>query len=125
MGHDPTNDGRGSNAWAIAPLKSASGRAMLLGNPHLPLTGPLQWYEAHLKCPEFDMAGVSFFGVPIPALGTNGNVAWSFTDNKADIADVYEEKIDPKNPDRYLDSDGQWKTMEKRSFKSGSSRAAH
>jgi acyl-homoserine lactone acylase PvdQ len=115
-GHDPGNDGRGSNAWAIAPSRSASGKAMLLGNPHLPLTGPLQWYEAHLKCPEFDMAGASFFGVPIPAIGTNGKIAWSITDNKADIADVYAEKIDPRDPDRYLDSDGQWKTMEKRSF---------
>jgi len=110
------DSGIGSNAWAIAGSRSASGKAMLLGNPHLPWTGALQWYEAHLKCPEFDIEGVAFFGMPVPALGHNGDIAWSATDNKANTSDVYREKIDPKNPDRYLDSDGQWKTMEKRTF---------
>lgn len=110
------DDGRGSNAWAIAGWRSASGKAMLLGNPHLPWTGPLQWYEAHLKCPEFDFAGVGFFGTPVPALGHNADMAWSATDNKADIANVYREKIDPQDPERYLDSDGQWKKLEKRTF---------
>ena len=115
IGRQP-DSGIGSNAWAIAGSRSASGKAMLLGNPHLPWTGALQWYEAHLKCPEFDMSGVGFFGTPMPALGHNADIAWSATDNRADIVNVYREKIDPQDADRYLDSDGQWKRMEKRAF---------
>lgn len=107
----------GSNAWAVAGSRSASGHAMLLANPHLPWQGDLQWYESHLKCPEFDVAGAAFFGTPVPTLGHNGVVAWTATSNPADTTDIYQEKIDPQNPDRYLDSDGQWKLMERRAFR--------
>lgn len=107
----------GSNAWAIAGQRSASGHAMLLADPHLPWQSDVQWYESHLKCPQFDMAGASFLGMPLPSLGFNGEIAWTATNNDADTADAYVEKIDPKNPDRYLDSDGQWKVMERRSFR--------
>lgn len=107
----------GSNAWAVAGSRSASGHAMLLANPHLPWQGDLQWYESHLKCPAFDVAGASFFGTPLPTLGHNAAIAWTATSNPADTADVYREKIDPQNPDRYLDSDGQWKLMERRTFR--------
>lgn len=107
----------GSNAWAIAGTRSASGHAMLVAGPHLPWKGDLQWYESHLKCPEFDMAGASFFGIPMPSLGHNGEIAWTATNNAADTTDLYLERTDPQNPERYLDSDGQWKTMERRSFR--------
>jgi acyl-homoserine-lactone acylase len=107
----------GSNAWAIAGLRSLSGGAMLLADPHLPWQSDVQWYESHLKCPEFDVAGASFIGSPLPILGHNAEIAWTATNNNADTADLYLEKTDPENPDRYLDSDGQWKPMERRSFK--------
>lgn len=110
-----TPPGEGSNAYAISASRSASGHAMLHGDPHLPWSGENRMgYEAHLKCPEVDMAGTAFFGCPIPMIGHNGNIAWTATNNAANTADVYDERVDPQNPDRYLDSDGQWKTMEKR-----------
>jgi acyl-homoserine-lactone acylase len=107
----------GSNAWAVAGSRSASGHAMLLADPHLPWQSDVQWYESHVKCREFDMAGASFLGIPIPSLGHNGEIAWTATNNGADTADLYLEKTDPNDPDRYLDSDGQWKMMERRSFR--------
>ncbi|MEO7521111.1 MAG: penicillin acylase family protein, partial [Gemmatimonas sp.] len=39
---------RGSNAWAIAPSRSASGKAMLIQNPHLPWGDVFTWMEAQL-----------------------------------------------------------------------------
>src|SRR5215471_10793754 len=42
----------GSNAWAIAPAKSATGHAMLFINPHQPFFGMSQYYEAHLHSEE-------------------------------------------------------------------------
>jgi acyl-homoserine lactone acylase PvdQ len=118
VGGKAVQPGEGSNAYAISASRSASGHAMLHGDPHLPWAGESRMgYEMHLKCPQFDMAGTGFFGNPIPMIGHNGDIAWTATNNAANTADVFEEKIDPKNPDRYLDSDGQWKLMDKRTVR--------
>lgn len=110
--------GVGSNAYAISASRSASGHAMLHGDPHLPWYGENRMgYEVHVKCPGLDMAGTGFFGDPIPMIGHNADVAWTATNNAANTSDVFEEKIDPQNPDKYLDSDGQWKSMEKRTVR--------
>ena len=41
-------DALGSNNWAVAPRRTAAGHALLAGDPHLELTLPSVWYEAHL-----------------------------------------------------------------------------
>lgn len=47
-----TNNAGGSNAWAVAPSRSASGHAMLLANPHLPWApGMLTYFEAQITAP--------------------------------------------------------------------------
>lgn len=110
--------GVGSNAFAISASRSANGHAMLHGDPHLPWYGESRMgYEMHLKCPGLDIAGAAFFGEPTPLIGHNADAAWTATNNAANTSDVFEEKIDPQNPDRYLDSDGQWKLMEKRTVR--------
>ena len=80
----------GSNAWAIAPSRSASGRAMLLANPHLPWGGLFTWFEAHLVAPGLDAYGVTFVGLPFLGVGFNGRLGWSHTVNPIDGADLYE-----------------------------------
>jgi acyl-homoserine lactone acylase PvdQ len=117
-GGPATQPGEGSNAYAVSASRSATGHAMLHADPHLPWYGENRMgYEMHLKCPEFDIAGAAFFGEPTPLIGHNADAAWTATNNAANTADVFEEKIDPQNPDRYLDSDGQWKAMEKRTVR--------
>jgi acyl-homoserine lactone acylase PvdQ len=107
--------GVGSNAFAISASRSADGHSMLHADPHLPWYGENRMgYEVHLKCPGLDVAGAAFFGEPTPLIGHNADAAWTATNNAANTSDVFEEKIDPQNPDRYLDSDGQWKAFEKR-----------
>jgi acyl-homoserine-lactone acylase len=93
----------GSNMWAIAPSKSASGHAMLFINPHLPFFGPWQWYESHLHSDEgWNISGASFFGSCFPTLGHNEYLGWSHTVNDPDIVDLYEiEFDDSKNPLAY------------------------
>jgi acyl-homoserine-lactone acylase len=57
---------QGSNGWAIAPSRSASGHAMLLMNPHLPWpTGWSTYYEIQLKAPGVDLYGASQVGLPV------------------------------------------------------------
>src|SRR3984957_16927933 len=56
----------GSNGWAIAPSRSASDRAMLLMNPHLPWTpGWSTYYEIQLSAPGVDLYGATQVGLPV------------------------------------------------------------
>jgi acyl-homoserine-lactone acylase len=98
----------GSNTWAIAPTKSASGQAMLFINPHQPFFGPGQWIEGHVHSESgWNMAGATFPGSPFPSLGHNDNLGWSHTVNAPDIIDVWTEKFDdPKNPLNYKYGNG-------------------
>lgn len=95
----------GSNAWAIGPSKTKSGKAMLYINPHQPWFGFGQFYEAHQRSAEgggWNFTGATFFGNPLPGLGHNEYLGWSFTTNEPDIADAWVEKFDdPKDPLKY------------------------
>ena len=105
-----------SNNWAVSPSRSATGHAILAGDPHLELTLPSIWYEAHVVVANnaYDAYGVTFAGSPTIIIGFNRYVAWSFTNTGADVADYYEETLDdPKNPTRYL-LDGEWHPLASR-----------
>jgi acyl-homoserine-lactone acylase len=80
----------GSNAWAIAPSRSASGNAMLLANPHLPWSDLYVWYEAQLIAPGVDAYGATLVGLPVPAVAFNDHLGWTHTVNTHDGADFYE-----------------------------------
>jgi acyl-homoserine-lactone acylase len=97
------HDGQGSNGWVIAPSRTASGRALLFINPHLPVFGYGQVYEGHLHSDEgWDFTGYARFGFPFPYVGHNESAGWVSTDNAADLADVYLERFDdPAHPLAY------------------------
>lgn len=79
-----------SNAWAIAPKRTADGHAMLLCNPHLPWQDLYTFYEAHLNAPGLDVYGTTLVGSPQISIGFNKYLGWSHTVNTIDAADVYE-----------------------------------
>jgi len=81
---------RGSNGWAIAPSRSASGNAMLLANPHLPWGDLYTWYETHLVLPDMDAYGATLVGFPLPGIAFNAQLGWTHTVNTIDAADLYE-----------------------------------
>jgi penicillin amidase len=93
----------GSNAWAIAPSRTAAGHAMLFINPHQPFFGMSQYYEAHLHSEEgLSFSGLTKFGFPFLYIGHNEFLGWSLTNNYPDLEDVYEEKFDdPAQPLAY------------------------
>src|SRR5262245_34337331 len=99
---------QGSNAWAVAPARSAAGHAMLLINPHVPFYGPAQYYEAHVHSDEgLNFSGVGRYGLPFLYMGHNEVLGWTHTDNYSDIGDLYAETFDgPADPLAYRYGEG-------------------
>tara|TARA_R110002051_G_scaffold100879_2_gene171307 strand:- start:26923 stop:29010 length:2088 start_codon:yes stop_codon:yes gene_type:complete len=83
----------GSNTYAIAPKRSASGKAMLVQNPHLPWWKEFLFFESHLNLNGKNMYGSTLVGFPGIAIGFNENLGWSHTDNTIDNADTYELEL--------------------------------
>lgn len=104
-----------SNNWAVAPARSASGHALLAGDPHLELTLPSIWYEVHIVVPGvLDVGGVSIPGLPGVTIGYTRAFAWSFTNTGADVMDFWQESVDDaKTPTRY-ELDGTMQPVEER-----------
>lgn len=96
------NPEEGSNAWALAPSRTKSGKAILLRNPHLQWTAG--YYEAHLTVPGVvDFYGDFRIGGPFAVVaGFNRNLGWATTNNSQDLAEVYALDVDPKATDHYL-----------------------
>ena len=85
----------GSNAWALAGTRTASGKPLLAGDPHLAAERPGVWYAAHLTTADgLDAVGLTLPGVPGVLIGHNGRVAWSLTMHQADDSDFYVEQVD-------------------------------
>ena len=80
----------GSNAWAIAPSRTASGKAMLLGNPHLPWQGWYTYYEAHLTAPGINLYGATQVGLPVLRFVFSDYLGFNQTVNGIDGMDLYE-----------------------------------
>jgi penicillin amidase len=96
----------GSNAWVVAPSKSASGKVILANDTHLQLQSPSRWYEVQLFAPGYDVCGMSIPGVPGIVAGRNRHIAWGLTNVMADDADFYIERIDTTNGQKYFYDDG-------------------
>ncbi len=82
-----------SNGWAIAPKRSASKKAMLLANPHLPWGDLFLWYEAQITAPGIDAYGATLVGIPVLAIAFNDHLGWTHTVNTHDGWDAYKLKL--------------------------------
>jgi penicillin G amidase len=83
-------DDGGSNNWALAGSRTASGRPLLAGDPHRPLEMPNVYIQGHVACPQWDVLGLGMAGVPgFPHFGHNDRVAWCITHAMADDQDLY------------------------------------
>jgi penicillin amidase len=81
----------GSNNWAVAGIHTQTGVALIANDMHLDLGVPAVWYPARLRAtdaPAVDVTGVTLPGTPAVAAGSNGHVAWGFTNSYGDFADV-------------------------------------
>jgi len=81
----------GSNSFALAGSHTATGGGLLANDPHLDLNVPNVWYRALLEWQEpapARIVGVTLPGLPFVVLGSNGHIAWGFTDAYIDTSDL-------------------------------------
>ena len=100
----------GSNSWAVDGAHTLDGAALLANDMHLGLRLPHIWYHARMKVeggtePSRDLVGVTLPGLPLLVVGSNGHVAWGFTNSYGDWTDLVVVEIDAAHPDRYLVGD--------------------
>jgi len=116
----PALDARrpGSNNFAVAGTLTATGAAMLANDMHLSLRVPNIWFRTRLRYPDAsapngrrDVNGVSLPGTPAVVVGSNGQIAWGFTNSYGDWQDWVRVLRDRADPMRYKVPDG-WATIE-------------
>ena len=81
---------RGSNAWAVAPKRSASRHTLLLQNPHLPWSDLFTWIEAQYVAPGVNLSGAALVLSPVLEIAFNDQLGWTHTVNTQDGEDLYE-----------------------------------
>ena len=97
----------GSNAWAISPERTATGRPILAGDPHRSNHAvPANRYIVHLSAPGLNIIGAGEPWNPGISMGHNGHVAFGLTNLPADQSDLYVYDLDPQDPTRYRYLDG-------------------
>ncbi|PTT75444.1 penicillin amidase, partial [Pelomonas sp. HMWF004] len=78
----------GSNNWAVSGQHTDDGRAIVADDMHLGLRVPGTWFKARLRWRAegrgVDVTGVSLPGAPLIVAGSNGQVAWGFTNTTSD-----------------------------------------
>lgn len=107
----------GSNNWAVSAAHGAAGHALLASDMHLGLRVPNTWYRVQLDYPDTSSAGgrVRVTGVTLPGVGTmvagsNGHIAWGYTNSYGDWVDLVLLHINPADPDQYQTPDG-WRNF--------------
>lgn len=104
----------GSNNWAVSGEHTKHGGAILANDMHLGLRVPNIWYRVSLVIPAAELGaekdvvatGVSLPGAPSIVVGSNGSIAWGFTNSEGDWCDLVVVEVDPKDPKHYRTADG-------------------
>ncbi len=124
----------GSNNWAVDGTQTADGRALVADDMHLSIRVPHVWYRASFVWPKGDqgadklaaasdsdapadeagpskpneqrVTGVTLPGTPALVVGSNGHVAWGFTNSEGDWADAVIVEEMPDDSDSYRTPDG-------------------
>ena len=109
----------GSNNFAVAGALTDTGAAMLANDMHLGLRVPDIWFRTRLRYPDGgapggmrDAVGVTLPGTPALVVGSNGQIAWGFTNSYGDWMDWVRVARDPADSARYKVPGG-WATIER------------
>jgi penicillin G amidase len=91
----------GSNSWAVSGALTSTGAALIANDMHLGQRVPPVWYRARLRVraqgsePQLDLNGVTLPGAPLLVAGSNGHIAWGFTNSYGNWFDVAQAPCAP------------------------------
>lgn len=109
----------GSNNFAVGGALTEHGAALVADDMHLGLRVPNIWFRARLRYPDpadaermLDLNGLTLPGTPVLLAGSNGHIAWGYTNSYGDWLDWVRIEVDPGDPQRYRTPDG-WATLER------------
>ncbi|NJN51302.1 MAG: penicillin acylase family protein [Gammaproteobacteria bacterium] len=103
--------GMGSNNWAVAPQRTATGRPILADDPHRAHAVPALRYMVHLTAPGLNVIGAGEPSLPGISIGHNGTIAFGLTIFPIDQEDLYVYDTNAKGTHyRYR---GEWLAFEK------------
>jgi penicillin amidase len=100
----------GSNNWVVSGAMSATGKPVVVNDPHREVGNPSLRYIVHLTAPGWNVIGASeppFLGV---AIGHNDRVAWGLTIVGTDQHDVFVEEVNPANANEVM-WNGKWERL--------------
>ncbi len=107
----------GSNSFAVSGAHTSTGAALLANDMHLDLNVPPIWYRAVLQWTDaagpHRVVGVTLPGLPFMVVGSNGHVAWGFTDAYVDTTDIIITETDAIAQSHYRTPRG-WSEIEER-----------
>ena len=86
--------------------RAAAGQPLLASDPHLPLTAPSFWMLARMDLAEGPVIGGTIPGIPAVLVGRNADLGWGLTASYLDDQDIFIERLDPADPDKYLTPSG-------------------
>jgi penicillin amidase len=104
---DAVRAGIGSNNWVVDGSHTVSGKPLLANDTHLTLNVPDIWYLIHMTVGNLSTEGFTLPGAPGIVIGHNNSIAWGFTNDGADVQDLYAETFNPANAMQYR-ANGQW-----------------
>jgi penicillin amidase len=117
---DPTGEIRpGSNAWVLAGRRTRSGAALVADDMHLELNLPNVWFRAVIQWTDPNgrsrrLAGLTVPGAPTLLVGSNGEIAWGFTNSQVDTTDLVDLELAADRPGQYRTPAGwlKWEVLD-------------
>jgi penicillin G amidase len=97
----------GSNNWAVGGALTSTGAALVANDMHLGLGVPSIWYRVRIIIPgALDATGVTLPGTAQITQGSNGKIAWAYTNSYIDTADAVIIDAVPGRPGHYQSPQG-------------------
>jgi penicillin amidase len=93
---------QGSNSWVLSGSRTVSGKPVLANDPHIGVSNPHVFFEAHLKTPNLELYGNYIPLLTFPVMGHTKYSAWGLTMSQVDDLNIYHEKFNPNDPTQVM-----------------------